>query len=75
MSVALTVEAYMYTTAHGVLLERHLTKPEPDYLCMSHAEAVHAIRHNAPALVAAGDRAAVRGWWLRIGGEVREVEA
>jgi hypothetical protein len=75
MSVALAVEAYMYTAAVGVMRERHLNKPEPDYLCMPFVEAVFAIRHDAPAMVAARDRAALRAWWLSIGGTVQEVAA
>jgi hypothetical protein len=75
MSVALAVEAYMYTAQDGVMRERHLNKPEPDYLCMPIDEAMYAIGHNAPAMVAARDRAALRAWWLSIGGTVQEVAA
>jgi hypothetical protein len=73
MSVALAVEAYMYTTTDGVMWERHMNKPEPDYLCMPFVEAKFAIENDAPAMVAARDRAALRAWWLSIGGTVQEV--
>jgi len=66
----ITTDAYLFSVAGDVLNERHMDKPEPDYLCMPQDEWRHALKNGHAAMVAERDRGAVLAWWVARGGTV-----